>query len=40
MCGICGIIKLNRQPVQESALHLMMQRIKYRGPDDEGTFIS
>lgn len=40
MCGICGIVKLNRQTVQESVLHLMMQRMKYRGPDDEGTFVS
>jgi asparagine synthase (glutamine-hydrolysing) len=38
MCGICGIINLNKQPVDESKLHLMMRTMKHRGPDDEGVF--
>lgn len=39
MCGICGIINLNKQPVEESKLHLMMKSMKHRGPDDEGVFV-
>jgi asparagine synthase (glutamine-hydrolysing) len=39
MCGICGIINLNGKPAEESKLHLMMEKMKYRGPDDEGVFI-
>jgi asparagine synthase (glutamine-hydrolysing) len=39
MCGICGIIDLKEQPVKESKLHLMMESMKHRGPDDEGVFI-
>lgn len=38
MCGICGIINRDRQPVKEANLHAMMAKMKYRGPDDEGTF--
>lgn len=38
MCGICGIINRNGQPVKEAVLHAMMDRMKYRGPDDEGIF--
>ena len=39
MCGICGIIKLDGELVQERTLHSMMRKMKYRGPDDDGTFI-
>lgn len=39
MCGICGIIDLKNKPIQQAALYPMMQRMKYRGPDDEGIFI-
>jgi asparagine synthase (glutamine-hydrolysing) len=39
MCGICGIINLNGQPVEESKLRLMMKSMKHRGPDDEGVFV-
>lgn len=39
MCGICGIITFNNQPVEESPLRLMMATMKHRGPDDEGIFI-
>jgi asparagine synthase (glutamine-hydrolysing) len=38
MCGICGIINLNGKPVEKSKLHLMMETMKRRGPDDEGVF--
>jgi asparagine synthase (glutamine-hydrolysing) len=39
MCGICGIINFNDQPVQEPIIRKMMQIMKHRGPDDEGVFI-
>ena len=39
MCGICGIINLNGQPVEGSRLNPMMKAMKHRGPDDEGSFI-
>jgi len=39
MCGIAGIINLNNKPVEESRIRLMMNKIKHRGPDDEGVFI-
>jgi asparagine synthase (glutamine-hydrolysing) len=39
MCGICGIIQFNKQPVQEAPIRRMMHIMKHRGPDDEGVFI-
>lgn len=39
MCGICGIINYNREPVREDKIRTMMQIMKHRGPDDEGTYI-
>ena len=39
MCGICGIINLKNQAVQETPIRQMMQIQKHRGPDDEGVFI-
>lgn len=38
MCGICGIISLEGKQAEEQLLHPMMEAMKYRGPDDEGTF--
>lgn len=38
MCGICGIINRTGQSVQYENLHPMMIKMKYRGPNDEGTF--
>jgi len=38
MCGIAGIVNFNNEPVKESAIAQMMAAMKYRGPDDEGTF--
>jgi len=38
MCGIAGIINFKKD-VNEENLHLMMQKIKHRGPDDEGVLI-
>ncbi len=39
MCGICGIVNFNRQPVVEARIRDMMQSMKHRGPDDEGLFV-
>lgn len=39
MCGICGIINFNNQPVQEIPIRKMMHIMKHRGPDDEGIFL-
>ncbi len=39
MCGISGIINFHGKPVEEQSIRLMMQKMKHRGPDDEGVFI-
>jgi asparagine synthase (glutamine-hydrolysing) len=39
MCGICGIISFNNQPVSEGPIRDMMHIMKHRGPDDEGVYI-
>jgi asparagine synthase (glutamine-hydrolysing) len=39
MCGICGIVNFNNQPVKEDSLRSMMNSMHYRGPDDDGTFL-
>lgn len=39
MCGICGTIGLNGKYADKDKILAMMQRLKHRGPDDEGTFI-
>ncbi len=39
MCGIAGIINLNREPISQAILHRMTEAIKHRGPDDNGLFI-
>ena len=39
MCGISGIVNFNNKFVQEEEIRMMMQKMKHRGPDDEGLFI-
>lgn len=39
MCGITGIINLNRERVDESVISLMTDSIAHRGPDGRGVFI-
>jgi asparagine synthase (glutamine-hydrolysing) len=39
MCGICGIINFDKEPVTETPLKEMMRTMKHRGPDDDGVFI-
>lgn len=38
MCGIAGIINFDEKKVQETELRLMMNKMKHRGPDDDGVF--
>ena len=40
MCGICGKISFNHQPVQDSLMRTMCRSFAYRGPDDEGTYLN
>jgi len=40
MCGICGIVNFNFKPIDEPIVKSMMQKIKHRGPNDEGVFIN
>jgi asparagine synthase (glutamine-hydrolysing) len=39
MCGICGKINFNGQPVESDHLKKMCQALSYRGPDDSGYYI-
>ena len=40
MCGIAGIWnRESREPVDASLLHRMMDALRHRGPDDDGTYI-
>ena len=36
MCGIAGIYHFNEEPVEPSALKLMTDLLRHRGPDDHG----
>ncbi len=38
MCGICGIISFNGEDVERRQIKKMMDKIRHRGPDDEGMF--
>ena len=40
MCGICGIFDLQGHPVNPELLRRMTDRIRHRGPDGDGYFIS
>ncbi|MEO6902457.1 MAG: asparagine synthase (glutamine-hydrolyzing) [Bacteroidia bacterium] len=39
MCGIAGIIRLNKKAVDADEIRSMLKIIKHRGPDDEGLFV-
>tara|TARA_Y100001970_G_scaffold293438_1_gene440204 strand:- start:9841 stop:11661 length:1821 start_codon:yes stop_codon:yes gene_type:complete len=39
MCGIVGIINLKNKSIDTSSIHLMMDKIAHRGPDDQGVFV-
>ena len=38
MCGIAGILNLNREPVGQRQIKAMTDSIAHRGPDGEGYF--
>lgn len=40
MCGICGIFDFSGAPVERDLLYQMNGRIRHRGPDGEGYFVS
>jgi asparagine synthase (glutamine-hydrolysing) len=39
MCGICGIVNIDGSSVSDLKIGAMMEKMKRRGPDDEGVFI-
>ena len=39
MCGICGVVQLNGEPVQAATLDRMNKEIAHRGPDGHGAWI-
>lgn len=39
MCGIAGILRFDRQPVEQKLLANMANIQQHRGPDDEGCFV-
>lgn len=38
MCGICGIMNFNGKPVSHELLESMKDKLRHRGPDDEGEY--
>jgi asparagine synthase (glutamine-hydrolysing) len=40
MCGICGKLNFDFREIQESLIKRMCRSFSYRGPDDEGIYIS
>jgi len=38
MCGIAGICRIDRQPLDRAVLTKMGARLRHRGPDDEGFY--
>ena len=39
MCGICGVLNLDGQPVDEGMGQRMMDLLWHRGPDDSGSML-
>jgi len=40
MCGIAGKISFSNKQISQSQIECMLDKIKHRGPDDEGVYIS
>ncbi|KPK41439.1 MAG: hypothetical protein AMJ78_05490 [Omnitrophica WOR_2 bacterium SM23_29] len=38
MCGICGIVNINKAKVPEESIRAMTTALAHRGPDDEGIY--
>lgn len=39
MCGICGVVRLDKQPVKAGTIIDMITTIAHRGPDGEGVWV-
>ncbi len=39
MCGICGEVRFDEQPVQQNIVQAMLSKLERRGPDAEGLWI-
>ena len=40
MCGITGIVNLEKEAIDQKSLRKMTKALEHRGPDDEGIFIA
>jgi len=40
MCGITGLINFDNTPVDDESILSMMDKMKHRGPDDDGLFVN
>ncbi|MEA3507139.1 MAG: asparagine synthetase B, partial [Elusimicrobiota bacterium] len=40
MCGICGVINLDKEPVSERLVEQMTSTLYHRGPDDKGFYFN
>jgi asparagine synthase (glutamine-hydrolysing) len=38
MCGVCGILQRDSEPVEPRAIAAMVDTLRHRGPDGEGSF--
>lgn len=39
MCGICGVISFREDRVDEHLLDILINRIRHRGPDEQGIYV-
>lgn len=39
MCGICGEVRFDEQPINQEVIQSMLSKLERRGPDAEGTWI-
>lgn len=40
MCGICGKINFNSEPIDSKLIHSMAEVLNHRGPDDMGVYVN
>ena len=40
MCGICGLLRFDRQPVDQACLLSMTNSLAHRGPDGQGVYVA
>jgi asparagine synthase (glutamine-hydrolysing) len=40
MCGICGILNLEKKPIDQDTVRSMARTMVHRGPDDEGLYFA